>query len=438
MNAKIAAADVDAVVRQMRHDWNTRASEDARFYIACGRRNQEDGDFAAHAAEVIRRIRNDFAWLPPEKPEGQLRILEIGCGIGRLMAHLADECGEIHGVDISEEMVRQGRRRLAHVPHAHFHHAVHSDLRAFVDESFDVVYSYAVLQHIPDAAIALRYLDEAARVLRPGGVLTIQVNTLPIKRERHDTWAGAVLRADKAAARCHGGGLRIRTLEGVDTQYTWITAQKAASRRTTILRLATLGDIVASDGTADLLAARDAVHLQVRLLPSEACDVTELSLRSGSAQLTVCRIGVPDTQRERDLEALVPDDVTPGADDLVLYWRGKPVSEPARVTFSGPLGPGARVVRVTDGQELSRDNVSSCGWVKLWLADWSGGAEDFAAWLGPDALPFHLHCDNARLGLWQVNLQLPYATPPGRTTLIVQLRAGEAVSFPLLIEADRP
>ena len=43
-----------------------------------------------------------------------LRALEIGCGPGRLMKPLSRNFGEIHGVDVSDEMVRLAREREAH------------------------------------------------------------------------------------------------------------------------------------------------------------------------------------------------------------------------------------------------------------------------------------------------------------------------------------
>jgi len=42
----------------------------------------------------------------------KMRILEIGCGAGRMTKYLAELFGEVHGVDVSDEMVRVGRDRL--------------------------------------------------------------------------------------------------------------------------------------------------------------------------------------------------------------------------------------------------------------------------------------------------------------------------------------
>jgi SAM-dependent methyltransferase len=73
--------------------------------------------------------------------------LEIGCGTGRVMRHVAPLCRELHGVDISAAMVERGRRRLADLPNTSFE--LGNDLAAFADESLDLVYSLYAFQHMP-------------------------------------------------------------------------------------------------------------------------------------------------------------------------------------------------------------------------------------------------------------------------------------------------
>ena len=101
-------------------------------------------------------------------------VLDVGSGTGRVMEHLAPWCREVHGIDISNQMVEGGRRRLAHLPNVHFHHGNGYDLAGFEDGSFDVLYSIVALQHMP-RTVAYNYLLEANRVLRQGGVFWFYV-----------------------------------------------------------------------------------------------------------------------------------------------------------------------------------------------------------------------------------------------------------------------
>jgi ubiquinone/menaquinone biosynthesis C-methylase UbiE len=104
-------------------------------------------------------------------------VLDVGCGTGRVMEHLAPWCREVYGVDISEQMVRGGRERLGHLANVHFHHGNGYDLAGFEDGSFDVVSSIVALQHMP-RTVAYNYLLESHRVLREGGVLWLYVPNL--------------------------------------------------------------------------------------------------------------------------------------------------------------------------------------------------------------------------------------------------------------------
>jgi ubiquinone/menaquinone biosynthesis C-methylase UbiE len=150
-----------------RRFWDEAASVDPIHAIA-------DSD-TPESFEVSGQREAATAW--KALPRSDAVVLEIGCGIGRIMQHLAGSYREVHGIDISSKMVEQGARRLAHLPNAHFHHGNGYDLEPFADESFDLVYSALVFQHMPKT-IAYNYLLETKRVLRPGGLLSFQVPNL--------------------------------------------------------------------------------------------------------------------------------------------------------------------------------------------------------------------------------------------------------------------
>jgi SAM-dependent methyltransferase len=93
------------------------------------------------------------------------------------MEHVAPYCREVHGIDISRQMVEQGRERLASLPNVHFQLGNGYDLAGFEDGSFDVVYSIVALQHM-SRGVAYNYLLESNRVLRQDGVLWFYVPNL--------------------------------------------------------------------------------------------------------------------------------------------------------------------------------------------------------------------------------------------------------------------
>ncbi|MGH8010368.1 MAG: class I SAM-dependent methyltransferase, partial [Candidatus Binatia bacterium] len=98
------------------------------------------------------------------------RVLELGCGVARVGRELASFCGRWHGVDISENMLKVARLRTAHLPNVEFHLLSRTSLSMFPENYFDKAYSVAVFIHLDKEDLFL-YLQELARVLRPGGML---------------------------------------------------------------------------------------------------------------------------------------------------------------------------------------------------------------------------------------------------------------------------
>ena len=100
-------------------------------------------------------------------------LLEIGCGEGRGVGLLKNKVTSFTGIDKIQEVVD---KLSAENPDATFKQASIPPL-AFADASFDTVISFQVIEHIKNDAL---YLEEIARVLKPGGKALI--TTPNIKR----------------------------------------------------------------------------------------------------------------------------------------------------------------------------------------------------------------------------------------------------------------
>jgi cyclopropane fatty-acyl-phospholipid synthase-like methyltransferase len=123
---------MDDLTGRMRSDWDQRARQDAFYFAAFGRHEQEEAEFEATAADVVRNLDRELRRLGDSS---NLRALEIGCGPGRIMLPMSQRFGEIHGVDISAEMVHLARARLQQMPHAHAHVNSGADLGGCADGS---------------------------------------------------------------------------------------------------------------------------------------------------------------------------------------------------------------------------------------------------------------------------------------------------------------
>ena len=67
----------------------------------------------------------------------QMRVLEIGCGAGRVTRALAKVFGEIHAVDVSGEMIAEARRALADLSNVHLYRNNGKDLDVLPPLEFD-------------------------------------------------------------------------------------------------------------------------------------------------------------------------------------------------------------------------------------------------------------------------------------------------------------
>jgi SAM-dependent methyltransferase len=423
MSSLDASAEGETIQR-MRVDWNRRAQEDARYYIAFGRRKQDDAEFAATASEVLgRNITPEFARLPPHMPIRARRFLEIGCGIGRLMAPLSQFCGEIHGVDIAEEMIRMGRERLADIAHAHLHWTRDSDLAAFADNSFDLVYSFAVMQHLPHEAPFWRYLAESARVLKESGVLLQQFNSLPGDRDPPDTWAGIVVPVDRVLAACADLGLQVLALEGADTQYTWLTATPRQGRAPDCApaRLFETRKVTGANAEKCVTAGGPAgfAEIYVAELAPEYCDLCRLAGQIADVPIDVVRSAPLQSDGLRRIVLRVPDKVPQGRQKIHLTWNGALLTHPFPIEVKPFRRGAARVLAVTDGIDLlSRERIVS-GVAKLWINNLSEPALFRARVGGVSVREIDFHCEDRVDQRYQVNLRLPDSALQGRHSLEV-------------------
>lgn len=114
--------------------------------------------------------------------KGMLTVLDVGCGAGTQCLLYAELGHRVFGVDINEPLIEIARKRAeaANVPAA-FQLGSAAAL-PFKDPSFDVCLLNELLEHVPEWR---RCLDEAVRVLKPGGILYVSTTNFlcPLQQE---------------------------------------------------------------------------------------------------------------------------------------------------------------------------------------------------------------------------------------------------------------
>lgn len=361
---------------QMRQDWNQRAREDANFYVAFGRRNQDEQEFLASAAEVTSNLESEFPKLPAGSPD-QRKALEIGCGPGRLMRAMSRHFGEIHGVDISDEMVRLASDQLRDIPQAHVHLTPDSTLGMFRDGLLDFIYSYTVFQHIPDRGVVLNYLRESGRVLKPGGILRCQLRGTPpvateLEREAV-TWTGCYFNGEDIAAFAREHHLQLMALSGLQTQYMWVTLRKPpASLPEPDFSGAILKAVTAASSGKNSVPQRGreaAVSLWLDGMP-QAADLSQLAIGFDDVLQQGCYISPIGENGGCQLDAVLPPGLRAGSIAVTLRSHdGRILAGPVPIEVtSGPLWQ-PKIVTLTDAINIRSKFRSDTGGVKLTIED---------------------------------------------------------------------
>lgn len=182
-----------------RGQWNAAARQDPLSAILA----PTGGRTTADRFEEMGRL--DANWLR-KFVNAESVVLDVGCGIGRIEKYLAPHCGRMCGVDVSDEMVRSARRRTGGIPNVEFYRTSATDLSVFPDGTFDLAFSYLVLQHL-EYEDAFRALREIARVLKPAGHAVLQFPSLAAP-----AYAAEFVRRAETGAR-HSVRVRVYTLD---------------------------------------------------------------------------------------------------------------------------------------------------------------------------------------------------------------------------------
>lgn len=177
------------------------------------------------------------------------RVLDFGCGVGRLTNALAERVASAVGVDIADSMVQQARRLNRYPERVSFVSYDGKEL-PFADGDFDSAVSLIVLQHARPR-VQLACLLELQRVVRVGGILALQIPSRPKTTEPLDGEAmlADIDIVDAPAELAVSGSATVRALVSNRSAHGWPVG-----------RLVKLGNhwhdsesvVIQDDGRADL------------------------------------------------------------------------------------------------------------------------------------------------------------------------------------------
>jgi SAM-dependent methyltransferase len=215
---------LDQQLNKMREDWDHRARENARHYVNTANTQWTDDEFFASGERTVaEEILTDMGNICQGKPPVDMRVLEIGCGAGRVTKALSKLFGEVHAVDVSGEMVRQAKEALRGHPNAFVYQNNGKDLNVVPEREFDFAFSSIVFQHIPSREIIENYVREVHCLLRNGALFKFQVQgDSTLQTQPDDTWLGVPFSERQAVDMAYRCGFDPRYRHGAGGQYFWL------------------------------------------------------------------------------------------------------------------------------------------------------------------------------------------------------------------------
>ena len=167
--------------------------------------------FDALALEYVRERERQFSFRSQKRLVIDLlagakgRLLEVGCGPAVMTPELVSMGFEVLGIDVSKEMLRRARQRMAGHPLDKRCQFAFGDIERLklAAGSFDAVLCMGVLEYLPRYGAAL---TEINRVLAPGGIAVL---TVPNRASAYHLTRSAWLAARSLGRRLRGRSHRL-------------------------------------------------------------------------------------------------------------------------------------------------------------------------------------------------------------------------------------
>jgi len=215
------------IEEKMKKDWDARAKMNTMFVISTNHSDNEDDFWKSGLIDtetILGQNNTRFEKIISNNDPKNMKVLEIGCGIGRLLVPVSKIFGEVIGIDISSEMVSIGQKKLSSIPNCKIIENNGVDLSEFNDNSFDFCYSFIVFQHIPDKKIIENYIKEVSRILKSGSIFRFQIRgTISTKPNEITTWDGVQFTSTEIHQLAQKNNFEIVEESNYTKEYYWLT-----------------------------------------------------------------------------------------------------------------------------------------------------------------------------------------------------------------------
>lgn len=170
--------------------WNKLASENYKYYIYSDKgKGVTDSQFnMSGESDYQNLICNDEIIYKKYPIKNDVNILEVGCGAGRLLVQMAKDFRDVFGIDISDAMISLAKQRTKYYKNIFLDVTDGSNI-PYSDNTIDLVFSYAVFQHIKDYSKIENNFGNIHRVLVRGGIFKVLLGRTKYKNY-NNWWSG--------------------------------------------------------------------------------------------------------------------------------------------------------------------------------------------------------------------------------------------------------
>lgn len=211
-NLSTSPAGLDLGTGNMAKDWNAFSRKNARWYVTWDAWKTEEEFNAYGELEVKEVLLKDISLDP------SACVLDIGCGLGRLLKPISTHVREAYGVDISTEMILKAKERLQLNKNIILS-VTDGTLSNIADNQIDYCYTLKVFRHIPEKKHIYTYISESSRVLKPGGIFKFEVWGARWKsRKKGGTIVGVSFKEDEIRAKLKEQNFKVLSVDKVPEQ----------------------------------------------------------------------------------------------------------------------------------------------------------------------------------------------------------------------------
>jgi 2-polyprenyl-3-methyl-5-hydroxy-6-metoxy-1,4-benzoquinol methylase len=165
--------EVYAENQRKQYDANSNTRERAEQQVAPNYENLRE-----RAPKYVDLMLAEYSMRRGPVDINNLKFLDFGCGVGRVMEAIREMGGAVDGADISEEMLSQAKASQV-LKGSNFYLTNGFDTGEAPKEAYDIVFSFLCIHHIPMRLTRLRIMESTMHCLKPGGMCFLELKYFP-------------------------------------------------------------------------------------------------------------------------------------------------------------------------------------------------------------------------------------------------------------------